>query len=382
MQPQVRWILFEVLKLSVVAALFLWLGGRVVDTRYEIYANAQRLSQDQRLQEARLRGLEVTGRDSLLELTKFQSRIKRWDQAFDYERRNLSQLIDSKAGELRNLIESGMDRIEGTTFNNAVKMRQRVDVLEESIRRHPGQMKNRMIYPVVQLRGNGTVGSGVVVWSEMDEKAGKAYTYIVTAHHVVVEILGEDPEAREISELRFVDPITDKLMEEPFSATLEAFQEDVDVSLLRVEMDEPWPYVAVFASPQQASRIEVFDRVYAVGCPLGNKPLPTAGEISSKTKSVGDQNFWMLNAPTFFGNSGGGVFLMDSGRLVGISSMIYTYGRRQATVVPHMGLFVPLESVRSWLREEGYEQITEAQQADAGKVKRASSSSAQGGGSL
>ncbi len=97
MQPQVRWILFEVLKLSVVAALFLWLGGRVVDTRYEIYANAQRLSQDQRLQEARLRGLEVNGRDSLLELTKFQSKIKRWDQAFDFERRNLSQLIDSKA---------------------------------------------------------------------------------------------------------------------------------------------------------------------------------------------------------------------------------------------------------------------------------------------
>ena len=34
--------------------------------------------------------------------------------------------------------------------------------------------------------------------------------------------------------------------------------------------------------------------------------------------------------------------------------MIYTYGKRQPMVVPHMGLFVPLETVRSWLETEGY----------------------------
>lgn len=62
----------------------------------------------------------------------------------------------------------------------------------------------------------------------------------------------------------------------------------------------------------------------------------------------------MINAPTFFGNSGGGIFMVSTGRLVGISSMIYTYGKRQPMVVPHMGLFVPLETVRSWLAREGY----------------------------
>jgi S1-C subfamily serine protease len=101
-------------------------------------------------------------------------------------------------------------------------------------------------------------------------------------------------------------------------------------------------------------KLSVFDTVYAVGCPLGNQPLPTFGEISSQYKPVGDEIFWMVSAPTFFGNSGGGIFLSGEGQLVGISSMIYTYGKRSPMVVPHMGLFVPLQTVRSWLRREGF----------------------------
>jgi hypothetical protein len=69
---------------------------------------------------------------------------------------------------------------------------------------------------------------------------------------------------------------------------------------------------------------------------------------------VSGQVFWMLNAPTFFGNSGGGVFQAESYRLIGISSMIYTYGKAQPAVVPHLGLFVPLSTIDEWLELEGY----------------------------
>ena len=67
----------------------------------------------------------------------------------------------------------------------------------------------------------------------------------------------------------------------------------------------------------------------------------------------------MLSAPTFFGNSGGGVYLADTYRLVGISSMIYTYGKMNPTVVPHMGLFVPIETIYRWLDGEGYSFVHE-----------------------
>ncbi|MEE8142870.1 MAG: serine protease [Planctomycetota bacterium] len=359
MPLRVRWILFEALKLTVAAALFLWLGGRIMDARYEIYAYAEQIHNQQNVQEGRLRGLETERRESIRDIAHFRAELARWDEELAFERQNFNRLVDNKTGELRSWIESGMHRLEGTTVNQAQVVADRMSNLEKSIRRQPGEMKNRMIYPVVQLRGNGTVGSGVVIASARGESSEKYDTYILTAHHVVEEILSGDLDEAQVDELRFVDPVTDRLMDEAYTGTLEAFEAEVDIALLKVEMDEPWPYVARLATTKQVSNIEVFDRIYAVGCPLGNKPLPTAGEISSKTKTVADQTFWMINAPTFFGNSGGGVFLMDSGDLVGISSMIYTYGKRQAMVVPHMGLFVPLETLRSWLQDAGYSQLVE-----------------------
>ena len=39
--------------------------------------------------------------------------------------------------------------------------------------------------------------------------------------------------------------------------------------------------------------------------------------------------------------------------------MIYTYGKTNPAVVPHMGLFVPLDTVYRWLYSEGYSFVFE-----------------------
>ena len=61
----------------------------------------------------------------------------------------------------------------------------------------------------------------------------------------------------------------------------------------------------------------------------------------------------MINAPTYFGNSGGGVYSVPDCNLIGIFSMIYTYGKAKPRLVPHMGLFLPLGTIRRWLDNEG-----------------------------
>jgi S1-C subfamily serine protease len=139
-----------------------------------------------------------------------------------------------------------------------------------------------------------------------------------------------------------------------FSAKLVLFDCRRDIALLRLNSSRQFKQVAALTTLKELSSVDIFTKAYAVGCPLGNRPLPTLGEISSKKKIVGDQVFWMLSAPTYFGNSGGGVYLADNCRLIGVSSMIYTYGKINPTVVPHMGLFVPLETVYRWLDSEGY----------------------------
>ena len=217
----------------------------------------------------------------------------------------------------------------------------------------------RMIYPIVQMKGNGTVGSGVVVSNELRPDGGW-YTWIVTAYHVVEEVRDFSDMNSTLVKLYFFDPELNRLSETKHIGTeIVAFPES-DLSLLRVERDTPWIHVATVASEEVCRSLTVFDQVYAVGCPLGNQPIPTRGEISSQYKEVGDEVYWMVSAPTFFGNSGGGIFRSGDGQLVGLSSMVYTYGKRSPLGVPHMGLFVPLSQVRSWLRREGYVHLLEA----------------------
>lgn len=363
MRLTLRWFTLEFVKVALVLSLFVWIQGRVVDTKYEVLADTGKLRQHQLLQYSRLEALEVEREQSgsaieetVREVEVVRDRIRAGEARLASEREDIVRLLDDRTGELRSLIESGIDRIEGTShtaYRQACATEEKFATLESRIARHPSSMKELMMYPIVQLRGNGTVGSGVVIDSRRVGDDGAALTYILTAYHVVVEVL-DAPGGSQVNNLRFMDPRTDLLREETHSATMIAHNEAADLALLTLVLPDPWPHVARLSDVEETAALQIFDRVYAVGCPLGNKPLPTTGEISSQDKLVGGQNFWMISAPTFFGNSGGGVFLADSGELIGISSMIYTYGKQQPMVVPHMGLFVSLDVIRDWLTETGY----------------------------
>jgi len=351
-----------------VAAILLvcafWFDARI-DDRSEQVAHAATVDLDRtRLEtETRLAELEKEQRAARAELAEAAGQViaveaglrEEHEDRLEREREQILSLLEARSGEMRSLIEKGLAEIDGAAVAATASVRSRVESLASSIQREPLDMKRRMIYPVVQLRGNGTVGSGVVVRSDPVGEDGVSKTYILTAYHVVQEVMEPEAERKDLVEdLRFLDPETDRLAEVPHRAEVVSEHQEIDLALLRVDLSEPWPYVAELAERDEVARLQIFDPVYAVGCPLGNKPLPSVGEISSQEKLVSGTNFWMVNAPTFFGNSGGGIFHLPSGRLVGISSMIYTYGKRQPMVVPHMGLFVPLETVRGWLEQEGF----------------------------
>lgn len=273
------------------------------------------------------------------------------------ERARIVRELDSRREGLRRWVGDEIDRTE-----------QKIEALDSRIEsmlptlnppKRSGSHQNnhdkvvQMIYPVVQLRGNGTVGSGVVLGCEfVAEQHWK--TWIVTAYHVVEEVRDLTSEEVVIRELRFFDPELGRLGEVVHEGYEVASLPDSDLSLIRVDRSSEWPYMADVAAEEVCESLCVFEPVYAVGCPLGNQPLPTLGEISSQYKAVGEEIYWMVNAPTYFGNSGGGIFLARDSKLIGISSMIYTYGKRTPAVVPHMGLFVPFKTIRSWLRREGF----------------------------
>ena len=69
----------------------------------------------------------------------------------------------------------------------------------------------------------------------------------------------------------------------------------------------------------------------------------------------------MINAPTYFGNSGGGVYRADTHQLIGVFSKIYTHGKGSPVVIPHMGLCTPIDEIYTWLHEANLEHLLQCQ---------------------
>ena len=136
---------------------------------------------------------------------------------------------------------------------------------------------------------------------------------MLTSYHVVRNILADTPQAR--ARTASTSPSTcrarSSTVEGPHGRQPAAHRRGAAASSRR-------PQAAVrrqrASRDHGADRVSVWDPIYAVGCPLGNDPIPTQGEISSLSNELNGSNYWMINAPTYFGNSGGGVYLADTPR--------------------------------------------------------------------
>lgn len=203
--------------------------------------------------------------------------------------------------------------------------------------------------PTVQISDDATVGSGVLLKSR-ELEGGEYRTYLLTAWHVVRDILGDADDLEQ--QIRVHVYHLSKARTKEF-ATLVCRDERLDTALLLMSSKKAFEYGAVLPSRAALESKRVFSTIYAVGCPLGNDPIPTYGEVADTNHLVDGDRYWMINAPTYIGNSGGGIYDSDSHELLGIFSKIYTHGSLRPTVVPHMGLATPLGAVYDWLETSG-----------------------------
>lgn len=216
----------------------------------------------------------------------------------------------------------------------------------------PG-MWRELVGPVVQLSGETSVGSGVLLTSTA-RADGDYHTYLVTAWHVVRDIQGDPPDL----EL----PVPVQIYREDGTtrqekARLLVHDPKLDAALLELVTPDALENGARLAPRSRLAQARIFDPVVAVGCPLGNDPIPTRGEIATCQHEVDGEHYWMINAPTYIGNSGGGIFDSKTHELLGIFSKIYTHGSLRPTIVPHMGLVTPLDRFYDWLAQAGYGEL-------------------------
>ena len=227
--------------------------------------------------------------------------------------------------------------------------RDAIVALTDRLSPDPSALSNELLAPAVQLNGSDKVGSGTLVCSRVDAVTGEAFNYVLTAWHVVRDIIRGD-------EAKAIDVRLFQSADEPQDLTgyLVAKNPRIDAALVRISSDEIFEHVAMVLPPAAERCVAVWSAVYCVGCPLGNDPIPTSGTVSSLHNQVGGANYWMINAPAYYGNSGGAVFLADSRELIGVFSKVYTSA---GNVVSHMGLMTPISSIHQWLEEEGLDHV-------------------------
>jgi S1-C subfamily serine protease len=349
------------------------LRAELARVRAEVEAGAERAAADRRVEriDSTLARHGAALDERACEIAEQRERLRAWEELWlDREPQRLERELADVRGGLERSSRDLLAQIESSTRAEA-RERERLERMVEPLTRprDTAAMWRELVAPVVQLSGASTVGSGVVVEPRGARAAGGA-RYLLTSWHVVRDIYGSTDRTHE--------PVPVKLYEaDGTTRTTEAhmlvYDVALDAALLELAVQSPPMRGAQLASLERLRDVRVFDAVYAVGCPLGNDPIPTAGEVASVEHVVDGSTYWMISAPTYIGNSGGGIYDARTHELIGIFSKIYTHGSSRTTIVPHMGLVTPLYAIYDWLERAGYASLLletpprEAQTASAAR---------------
>lgn len=308
----------------------------------------------------RIAALEEELHSTALTIGEQRARLASYEFQQHETPHKLATLVGSRLECRVEELEAEIDARFSHISDLARRTSSQVQVVEENLSRDEDRMWRELVGPVVQLSGDETVGSGVLLESQALE-GGRWRTCLLTAWHVVRDIVQEgDPRTSPIPVTIYGSNRSERSLRHE-TAYILAHNVSIDAALLVLESERPVECGAKLASLERLAKARIFDQVYAVGCPLGNDPIPTFGEIADTHHLVEDLSYWMISAPTYIGNSGGGIFDAESHELLGIFSKIYTHGALRPTVVPHMGLVVPLGAIYAWLEQTNQLSLLEVQ---------------------
>lgn len=276
-----------------------------------------------------VRELEREARQQLRE--RLEAELSRQAEG---EREGVKRQLAQLEGEVQGLVEAAQEHaklLAASKQDASVEVRYR-----------------ELMSPTVRVQSKTEVGSGSILWSRKTGRRG-ALSYVLTAWHIVADAFeGDDEPTLE------VDFYSGGTMLRTERAKVVAHHEGLDLAVLEVRGYHVYPTKARIPARTALPSIPIFSKVYAIGCPLGYSPLPTSGELTSKDKELDGNQYWMINAPTIFGNSGGGIYLADSRTMIGVLSRISAYKNMIDVAVPHMGLVTPMNQVYDWLDSTRY----------------------------
>lgn len=247
----------------------------------------------------------------------------------------------------------------------------------------------KTLYPTIRVRAANAMGSGTVIYcgnrEEPDEDGELGFsTYALTNHHVVSSAIRVekyfDPQLgkhvtrdyRDFVQVEVFDyknrsTITGRTTAE---AEIMAYAERRDLALLRLRTIKKFDFVADILPLEDARDVHIYDKLFLVGCGLGQPPFPTSGMLTGKDVQIDNFPYWQTEAPSIYGNSGGAVFRGETLEFMGVPSRISVRGTMFASdAITHIGYFCPPAEVHKFLRDQGFHFLVDPSHTEAQDLK-------------
>jgi len=193
------------------------------------------------------------------------------------------------------------------------------------------------LYPVVRIFSERVAGSGTIIYSEKDIRNPEEYlTFVLTNYHVIGNSITVSKEWNSILRRDIKKEIKEKVKVENFqyinlslidssnryNADIIAYDQNHDLAILMVNSPRQFPYTAKLIPEDKIKDLRLFMEVVITGCSLAHEPFSNFGQITYLSEIIERKKYMMVNAGMYFGNSGGALFLKDSGWFIGVPSRL------------------------------------------------------------
>ena len=198
------------------------------------------------------------------------------------------------------------------------------------------EIHENILYPVTRVRASDAGGSGVVIYSEPDpDNEGQYVNIVLTCEHVIAKNVVVKDEWDAVLKRDVKHDVTSECTIELFDydnsrvisansirGEIIAYDKSHDLAAVKLNNTRKIDHVATIIPKKEIANLQIADPVWVSGCSLLHDPFPNPGTLTYLREMIDQKAYIMQNAPSIFGNSGGGLFHGVTGNLLGLTSRI------------------------------------------------------------
>ena len=200
------------------------------------------------------------------------------------------------------------------------------------------ELHKKILYPIVRVRTEKAGGSGSVIFSKVNPKNPEEYqSFVMTCEHVIDDAITVkekewDSTAKKKIDKEYLQQVTVELFDYVYlskvnsanaiKADIVAYDKEHDIAILKLDSPKKVEYTANIIPKDKIKDIKLFSETETSGCSLLHDPFSNQGRITSLSEMIENKLYYMGNGNSIFGNSGGAVFLAETGEQIGITARI------------------------------------------------------------